>query len=194
MPLDAAFLALRGELVRLRELLRAVRLEVRRGCPDRTHCVPTRLYDAGPELSGLLRKAMAAVQLGRLAEQDGGTVPRAALTRCEQALRKLRRAFREHLGGKDRRADLASFARRTDLPRRQRDGWIGWAVRVEAAVRAARRQVNAATRAAAACWRELAARPAAGITINTVAIGNQVRGRLKPNCEASNSERGTAHG
>jgi hypothetical protein len=198
MAVDAAFLELRAELVRLRELLRAVRREARRKCPDRGHCVPTRIYDSGPELSGLLRTALAAVRVGVLAAGgDGGSVPRAMLTRCDQTMRKFRRAFRAHLAGPDRLDDLKDLTAREDLAASGRELWAAWAARVEEAVRVARRQSGVATRAVGACWRELAAAPPGGVTITNTntntAVGKQVV-RQRGTNSGRRAGRGGSHG
>jgi hypothetical protein len=170
MAVDAAFRALRDELARLRELVKALRKEFRRSrCPDRRHAVPTRLYDTGPEIRGLLRNAAAAAKLGLTAAEvdGGGAVTRAALERCEQCLGRVRRHLKIHA------SDLRDLKARTDSSSPERVAWARWAAKkMERPLQAALRQVGRASEAASACWRELAACPtAAGITITNVAVG-----------------------
>jgi hypothetical protein len=190
MALGPAFLGLRAELIRLGELLRAVRREARSKCPDREHCVPTRIYDSGPELRGLLRAAGAAAGLAVTAVEVGGAgaVPRAMLTRCDRAIGKLRRRFRECVPGAARTADLEDLPRQAGLTNRQRRRWQKWVDRVRPAVRVARRQFAVVRSAVASCWRELAtAPPAAGITITNVAVGNQAVPPRHPPAQGSGS-------
>ena len=64
MALDAALVELRDQLVRLKELLRAVRGELRKKCPHRAHWVASRIDDTHPVVVGWLRKALGAAGSG----------------------------------------------------------------------------------------------------------------------------------
>ena len=88
------------------------------------------------------------------------------MTACDDALAKLRAVLRRDLVGANRLRDLA------DLSRRKGDVWGAWVNEVLPVLRDLRKTLATVPRAAADCWRELAAQ-AAGIVINNVAVGKQ---------------------
>lgn len=174
MALDAAFLELRDQLRRLTELLAVVRARLDDGCPDTSHCLYSRIHDAVPVVEGWVRKAAAAARAGAAAGGRGDVAAaRQELTRCDRSLGKARRECGRELTSRTRAADLADL-------RRRRKNWRAWVEEVSAALADVRRQASAARDGLAACWRELAAQPAAGVVVNAVAVGRQVIREHRP--------------
>ena len=179
MAVEAAFTELRSELVRLKELLRELGIQVRGDCPDLGHCVPNRIHDGLIDARGWIRKVLAATRLGLTAVQadSGSPIAQTALTRFELYWKKAQTAFQRQIGGAARLRELNDLAARRDFQSELRRRWSAWAQRVKTRIQAIRQCFRGVSSYQAACWRELAARPTSGLTIMNVALGQALGSR-----------------
>jgi hypothetical protein len=167
VPLEATFRELFTELRKLQDTLVAVRLTVVEDKPVRGEAaLADYLEDSILDLMGLLDESLKAA---RAAQKAVGNVPdlnaaRRALTICQERFHRLAQQFALELVSYEKLKDLAT------LGTERRGEWLPWSNSVKDGIEQCRQPLEAADKALAACWQEIAER--AGMTSVSVQATN----------------------
>ncbi len=172
MAMEAAFRELSSQLRKLNDTLLALRLTVVEDKPlSGQAALVDRFEDTILDLMGLLDESMKSTRLAQKAIESAADLnsARRALTVCQQRFHEIEQQFSRDLVSYDKLKDLAG------LGSTRRGEWIPWAGSVRQGIEECREPLDAANKAMAACWQEIAERVgSSSISMQTTSIGQKI--------------------
>ena len=172
MALEATFRELFRELRKLQDTLVAVRLTVVEDKPvSGEAALVDHLEDTILDIMGSLEEGLKAARAAHKAvdhprDMDGA---RRALIVCQERFHGIEQQFA---------ADLVSYEKVKDLValgKERRGEWLPWANSVKDGIEQCRPPLEAANKALAACWQEIAERvPMTSVSVQTTNIGQKI--------------------
>jgi cyanate lyase len=169
VALQKSFVALRGQLRELQEVLEALNTTVEEDRPRRKDVVvASSLGDAVLAVRGLLEESCAAADeaceaVGQSLDLDRA---RRALITCQERFHRFAAEFSHDLASCERMADLASVARE-----RGRD-WASWVKVVKQGLAQCQALVEEGREALFLCWQDLSERlGTASVSVRNTSIG-----------------------
>lgn len=186
MALETTFREFLNELKKLRDTLVALRLTVAEDKPTKGEAaLVDQFEDTILDTLGLLdecltgaRTAQAAV--GNRIDLNGA---RRALSTCQDRFHQIELQFTTNLLSYEKLKDLAR------LGSERRGEWLAWARSVKQGIEQCRPQLDAASKALACCWEELAERAGTtSVSVHTTNIGQKILTRETASIENAVSE------
>lgn len=181
MALEAMFRDLYSELKKLQDTLVALRLTVVEDKPVRGEAALVgHLDDTILDIMGSLVDALKAARSAQRAVRyptnlDGA---RRALTICQERFHGIEQKFAADLVSYEKLKDLAS------LGSERRGEWIPWANLAKRGIEECRDPLEAASKALAACWQEIAERVGStSISVRTTNVGQKIVSRVEDAAE-----------
>jgi hypothetical protein len=172
VPLEATFRELSTELRKLHDTLIAVRLTVVEDKPVRGEAaLVDHLEDTVLDIMGLLDESLKASRsaqkaVGNVTDLNGA---RRALTVCQERFHGIEQQFAAELVSYEKLKDL------TSLGIERRGEWLPWSNSVKAGIEQCRQPLDAASKALAACWQEIAERVGmTSVSVRTTNIGQKI--------------------
>jgi hypothetical protein len=170
--LEATFRELSRELCKLRDTLRALRLTVVEDKPLQGDAALVDVFeDTILELMGWLQEALKSARTAEKAIQYSTDLngARRALAACQRNIHRIERQSSEELLSYEKLKDL------TGLGNARRGEWVPWANSVKQGIEQCREPLDAAGKALAACWQEIAERVGmASVSVRSTNIGQKV--------------------
>lgn len=172
MALESSFQDLAGQLRKLHDMLLALRLTVVEDKPLRGEAaLVDHLEDAILDLMGALDECQKAAAAGRKAVGHPLDLDRArrALAACQDRFHGIEAQYTGRLASYEKIKDLAGLARD------RRGEWVPWAGSVKSGVERCREPLDAASKALARCWQEIAERVGTtSVSVRTSNIGQKI--------------------
>jgi hypothetical protein len=175
--LEAIFRELLSELRKLQDTLVAVRLTVVEDKPVRgDSALVDQFEDTILEIMGLLDEGLKAARsaqkaVGHPTDLDGA---RRALTICQERFHRIEQQFAAELISYEKLKDLASIGSE------RRGEWLPWAISVKQGIEQCRQPLDAANKALAACWQEIAERVGmTSVSVRSTNIGQKIVSKLE---------------
>jgi len=171
VALEATFRELYTQFHRLQDTLLALRLTVVEDRPLKSDvALVDQLEDSILDQMGLLDEGLKAAQAAQKAvghPADLGQA-RSALTTCQERFHGIERQFSADLVSYEKLKDLASLGARGGE-------WRPWAISVKQGIEQCRQPLDAASKALAACWQEIAERVGmTSISVQATNIGQKI--------------------
>lgn len=177
MALEAIFRELLSELRKLQDTLVAVRLTVVEDKPVRGDAaLVDQFEDTILEIMGSLDEGLKAARsaqkaVGHPTDLDGA---RRALAICQERFHRIEQQFAAELISYEKLKDLAS------LGSERRGEWLPWANSVKQGIEQCRQPLDAANKALAACWQEIAERVGmTSVSVRSTNIGQKIISKLE---------------
>jgi hypothetical protein len=172
MGLEKTFREFSGELHRLRDRLRELRLTVVEDRPARNDAVVVdNLEYAVEDLLGWVGEGLS---FAKAAERGVGHPPdldqaRRQLAECQERLQRMDRVFSENLVSYERMKDLSSFGSE------RRGEWPSWVATVKKGIEHCRLPLENSRARLAECWQDMAERAGTtSISVRATAIGQKI--------------------
>ncbi len=181
MALEATFRELFSELRKLQDMLVAVRLTVVEDKPVRGEAaLVDHMEDTILDIMGSLEEGLKSARSAHKAVEHPKDMEgaRAALTVCQERFHRIERQFSMDLVSYEKMKDLVA------LGKERRGEWLPWANSVKDGIEQCRQPLDAANKALAACWQEIAERVGmTSVSVQTTNIGQKIVGKLEDSVE-----------
>jgi hypothetical protein len=175
VALEATFQALSSELRKLRDTLIALRLTVVEDKPLAGEAaLVDHFEDTILDVMGLLEESLRRARVAQKAIESAADFNsvRRALAACQERFHAIEQRFSSDLLSYDKLKDL------TGLGASRKGEWIPWAKSVRQGIEECRAPLDAANKALAACWQEIAERVGmTSVSVQTTNIGQKILAR-----------------
>jgi D-ribose pyranose/furanose isomerase RbsD len=170
--LEATFRELNSELCKLYDTLLALRLTVVEDKPLRGEAALIDHFENTIlDLMGLLEQSMKRARVAQKAIESAADInnARRALTVCQERFHQIEQQFSMELVSYEKLKDLLG------LGTARRGEWHLWAKSVRQGIEQCREPLDAASKAMAACWQEIAERVSTGsVSVQNKNVGQKV--------------------
>jgi hypothetical protein len=181
VTLEATFRELFRELRKLQDTLVAVRLTVVEDKPvSGEAALVDHMEDTILDIMGSLDEGLKSARTAHKAVENSRDLDgaRRALSVCQERFHRIEQQFS---------ADLVSYEKMKDLValgRDRRGEWLPWANSVKEGIEQCRQPLDAANKALAGCWQEIADRVGTtSVSVQTTNIGQKIVSKLEDGAE-----------